>query len=179
MAATPTICQRATSCTPWGARSTLFRLIWTGWPLSAAGRALSMACGEERSAGLSSWCPPSGSLIYLPGPLGTYEQVADQLLVLTEAAALTPGGPGITLTCRSTTLRITTKGQVTIPIEIREKLGLLPDTEVEFEIDRDAVRMKKASAARRSHRGRALVDHMRGRGTRRITTDEIMKLTRG
>ena len=76
-------------------------------------------------------------------------------------------------------MRITIKGQVTIPLEIREKLGLLPNTEVEFEIDRDAVRMKKASNPQRPHRGRALIDHMRGRGTRRITTDEIMKLTRG
>ena len=76
-------------------------------------------------------------------------------------------------------MRITSKGQVTIPQEIREKLGLLPDTEVEFEIDRDAVRMKRASAPRRIDRGRALIEHMRGRGTRRITTDQIMKLTRG
>jgi AbrB family looped-hinge helix DNA binding protein len=76
-------------------------------------------------------------------------------------------------------MRITSKGQVTIPMGIREKLGLLPNTEVEFEIDRDAVRMKKASAPRRAERGRALIDHMRGRGSRRITTDQIMKLTRG
>ncbi len=76
-------------------------------------------------------------------------------------------------------MRMTSKGQVTIPMEIREKLGLLPNTEVEFEIDRDAVRVKKAVAPRRPDRGRALIDHMRGRGTRRITTDEIMKLTRG
>ena len=76
-------------------------------------------------------------------------------------------------------MRITSKGQVTIPQHIREALGLLPDTEVEFEIDRDAVRVKKAAAPRRSDRGLALVEHMRGRGTRRLTTDEIMKLTRG
>jgi hypothetical protein len=48
---------------------------------------------------------------------------------------------------------------------IREKLGLLPNTEVEFEIDRDAVRMKKASAPSRPDRGHALIAHMRGRGT--------------
>lgn len=76
-------------------------------------------------------------------------------------------------------MRITSKGQVTIPMEMREKLGLLPDTEVEFEIDRDAVRIRKAASPRRPDRGRALVEHMRGRGTRRLTTDEIMKLTRG
>ena len=76
-------------------------------------------------------------------------------------------------------MRITSKGQVTIPIEIREQLGLLPNTEVEFEIDRDAVRMKKAATPQKPDRGRALIEHMRGRGTRRITTDQIMKLTRG
>jgi AbrB family looped-hinge helix DNA binding protein len=76
-------------------------------------------------------------------------------------------------------LRITTKGQVTIPLAMRQKLGLLPNTEVEFEIDRDAVRVKKAAVPRERDRGHALVEHMRGRGTRRITTEEIMKLTRG
>jgi AbrB family looped-hinge helix DNA binding protein len=74
-------------------------------------------------------------------------------------------------------MRLTTKGQVTIPIEIRERLGLLPFTEVEFEIEGDAVKMRKKRQSRR--RGRALVDHMRGRGTRRLTTDEILALTRG
>lgn len=76
-------------------------------------------------------------------------------------------------------MRITSKGQVTIPLPIREQLGLLPNTEVEFEIDRDAVRMRRARAPRKADRGRALIEHMRGRGTRRISTDDIMKLTRG
>jgi len=77
-------------------------------------------------------------------------------------------------------MRITSKGQVTIPMEIREKLGLLPNTEVEFDIDRDAVRVRKARGIHaRSGRGRALIEHMRGRGTRKLTTDEIMRLTRG
>ena len=34
---------------------------------------------------------------------------------------------------------VTSKGQVTIPIEIREKLGLLPNCEVVFEIDREDI----------------------------------------
>jgi AbrB family looped-hinge helix DNA binding protein len=77
-------------------------------------------------------------------------------------------------------MRITSKGQVTIPQDIREKLGLLPNTEVEFEIDGNAVRLRKAAALdRRLARGRALIEHMRGRGTSRLTTDQIMKLTRG
>ena len=73
-------------------------------------------------------------------------------------------------------MRLTSKGQVTIPLEIREQLGLLPHTEVEFEIDGDAVRVRKARQSR--ERGRRLVERMRGRGTRRLTTDEILALTR-
>ena len=76
-------------------------------------------------------------------------------------------------------MRLTIKGQVTIPQHIREQLGLLPNTEVEFEIEGDAVKMRRASRPRLLDRGRTLIDHMRGRGSRRITTDEIMKLTRG
>jgi AbrB family looped-hinge helix DNA binding protein len=41
-------------------------------------------------------------------------------------------------------MRITSKGQVTIPMEIREKMGLLPDTEVEFEVAGNTVCLKKA-----------------------------------
>jgi AbrB family looped-hinge helix DNA binding protein len=76
-------------------------------------------------------------------------------------------------------MRITSKGQVTIPQHIRKALGLLPDTEVEFELEQDAVRVKRAAAPARSDRGRALIAHMRGRSTRRLTTDQILKLTRG
>lgn len=74
-------------------------------------------------------------------------------------------------------VKITTKGQVTIPQHIRERLGLLPNTEVEFEIRDDAVLLRKARGSQR--RGRALVAHMRGRADTGLTTDEIMALTRG
>ena len=76
-------------------------------------------------------------------------------------------------------MRITSKGQVTIPMDIREKLGLLPNTEVEFTIDRGAVRMTKASRPGARSRGREIVEHMRGRATSGLTTDQIMKLMRG
>lgn len=46
-------------------------------------------------------------------------------------------------------MRITAKGQVTIPVTIREKAGLLPHTEVEFELDGDAVRIAKSRSPRR------------------------------
>ena len=73
-------------------------------------------------------------------------------------------------------MRLTTKGQVTIPQEIRERLGLLPHTEVEFEIDGDAVRIRPAR--RSMSRGDALIARMRGTGTGRLSTDQIMALTR-
>lgn len=78
-------------------------------------------------------------------------------------------------------MRITSKGQVTIPIHMREALGLLPNTDVEFDLDPAAgvVRIRKAAVQGPASRGQALIAHMRGRGTRRITTDEIMQLTRG
>lgn len=74
-------------------------------------------------------------------------------------------------------MRITSKGQVTIPQEIRERIGLLPDTEVEFEVVGNAVKIRKAR--RTQARGRALVSRLQGRAGRSMTTDEIMKLTRG
>jgi len=73
--------------------------------------------------------------------------------------------------------RITSKGQITIPIDIRERLGLTPATEVSFEVDGDAVRVTRAADL--PGRGRAVVDRLRGRGDVEMTTDEIMALTRG
>ena len=74
-------------------------------------------------------------------------------------------------------MRITSKGQVTIPKPIRDRLGLVPDSEVEFEIDGDAVRVRRARTG--EGRGEALVRLMTGKGTTRMTTEEIMALTRG
>lgn len=72
-------------------------------------------------------------------------------------------------------MKITTKGQVTIPQEIREQFGLLPHTEVEFEVRGDEVVLVRADSRRR---GRRIVDRLRGRGDVPMTTDEIMALTR-
>lgn len=77
-------------------------------------------------------------------------------------------------------VRITSKGQVTIPVEIREKLGLLPDSEVEFEVVGQTVRIRKVRKARGAgRRGKSLVARLRGRGSVRMSTDEILALTRG
>ena len=74
-------------------------------------------------------------------------------------------------------MRITSKGQVTIPVSIRERLGLLPNTEVEFRVEDERVYLRPVEG--RSRRGAELIGLMRGRATVRMSTDEIMALTRG
>jgi AbrB family looped-hinge helix DNA binding protein len=74
---------------------------------------------------------------------------------------------------------MTTKGQVTIPLAIREQLGLVPWTEVEFELDGNSVRISKKAGG--TGRGQRLVEAMRRAPGPKpgLTTDELMALTRG
>jgi AbrB family looped-hinge helix DNA binding protein len=74
-------------------------------------------------------------------------------------------------------MKITSKGQVTIPVAIREKAGLLPQSEVEFVLSANRVWLRKIRG--RGLRGARLIQAMRGRGAVRMTTDQIMALTRG
>lgn len=77
-------------------------------------------------------------------------------------------------------MRITSKGQVTIPQEIRNKLGLLPHTEVRFEVAGDHARIRKARREPgEGGRGRLVLEALRDTGDVRMSTDEIMALTRG
>ncbi len=76
-------------------------------------------------------------------------------------------------------MRITSKGQVTIPLAIREQAGLLPHTEVDFEFDGTTVSIVRAKARGAAGRGARLVARLRGGGAVAMTTDEIMALTRG
>ena len=76
-------------------------------------------------------------------------------------------------------MRITTRGQVTIPLEIRKQLGLLPYSEVEFDVVGDSVRIRKKHEGR--GRGRRLIEHLRHapKPMPGMTTDQLMALTRG
>jgi len=76
-------------------------------------------------------------------------------------------------------MRLTTKGQVTIPQGIRKQLGLLPWTEVEFDVVDDSVRIRKRAAAR--GRGARIVEAMRRAPKPKpgMTTAQLMALTRG
>jgi AbrB family looped-hinge helix DNA binding protein len=75
-------------------------------------------------------------------------------------------------------MKVTTRGQVTIPQHIREQLGLLPNTDVAWELKDGAAVLTRAENGN-GRRGRALIEHMRGRATVKMSTDEIMALTRG
>jgi antitoxin PrlF len=72
-------------------------------------------------------------------------------------------------------MRVTSKGQVTIPQALREQFGIHPGAEVRFVADGDGIRITKSSD---SDRGRALIARMRGRANGGMSTDEIMALTR-
>jgi AbrB family looped-hinge helix DNA binding protein len=74
-------------------------------------------------------------------------------------------------------MHITTKGQVTIPMTIREKMGFLPNTEIEFRVEKNRVYLEKIE--NKMSRGEALIQQLRGKGNVKMTTDEIMLLTRG
>ena len=77
-------------------------------------------------------------------------------------------------------MRITSKGQVTIPQVIREEVGLLPNTEVEFVVEGNGVTIIKSAMGKRASRGARAVQRLRRRaGGIYMTTDEIMALTRG
>jgi AbrB family looped-hinge helix DNA binding protein len=73
---------------------------------------------------------------------GTYldREALDALLTRAERAAASEKQP----VDPDSRMRITSKGQVTIPQDIRERIGLLPDTEVEFEVVGNAVKIRKA-----------------------------------
>ncbi len=73
-------------------------------------------------------------------------------------------------------MKITSKGQVTIPQHLREKTGIVPGSDVEFSEKNGKLFLKKT---KRHGRGKKLVERMRGHGNVRMSTDEILALTRG
>jgi antitoxin PrlF len=72
-------------------------------------------------------------------------------------------------------MRVTSKGQVTIPADVRRRLGIKPGSQVEFQMDELGARLVRAKTSQ----GDLIVRQMVGRGDVPMTTDEIMALTRG
>lgn len=73
-------------------------------------------------------------------------------------------------------MRVTTKGQVTIPQGIREKLGIFPSSEIDFIEEKGRVYIVKKKLGNTSAQR---FKKMRGIATVKMTTDQIMALTRG
>ncbi|NOX88809.1 MAG: AbrB/MazE/SpoVT family DNA-binding domain-containing protein [Calditrichaeota bacterium] len=71
-------------------------------------------------------------------------------------------------------MKITRKGQVTIPAYIRDRLGLRPESEVDFVMEDDRVYIVKKKDSKKSKRFRKF----RGVASVKMSTDEIMALTR-
>ncbi|MCC6854964.1 MAG: AbrB/MazE/SpoVT family DNA-binding domain-containing protein [Microbacteriaceae bacterium] len=75
-------------------------------------------------------------------------------------------------------MRITSKGQVTIPQRLRERYGLMPETEVEFvEVGGEIV--VRRAGAQSADRAQQIVDRMLGAGHSPLTTEEIIAIARG
>lgn len=71
-------------------------------------------------------------------------------------------------------MRVTTKGQVTIPREIREALGISPETEIDFIEDSGRFYIVKTDEPKVTGKFRKL----RGIASAKMSTDEIMSFTR-
>ncbi len=71
-------------------------------------------------------------------------------------------------------MRVTTKGQVTIPRHIRESLGITPETEIDFIEDNGKFYIVKTDEPNIKRKFK----NLRGIATANMSTDEIMNLTR-
>ena len=80
-------------------------------------------------------------------------------------------------------MRVTEKGQVTIPEPICRRAGFLRGTEVEIVQDEAGVHLRRAKKGRavtpREREVAAALERLRGSATIKMTTEEIMALTRG
>lgn len=72
-------------------------------------------------------------------------------------------------------MKISPNGQITIPPDIQEQLGLLPGTEIQLKVIGDTLQLRKQPIP---NQGAELIAALRGKATRSLTTDEIMQLTR-
>ena len=75
-------------------------------------------------------------------------------------------------------MRVTSKGQVTIPQELRRKANIVPESEVEFWFENGVIHLRKKVSGK-SGRGRKVVARMKANAKISMSTEQIMKLTRG
>ena len=73
-------------------------------------------------------------------------------------------------------MKITSDGQITLPPELTEQLGFLPNTEIEYMIEGNVLLLRKRE---KPDKGNTLISLMKGSANTGMTTDQIMELTRG
>ena len=73
---------------------------------------------------------------------------------------------------------VTRKGQVTIPKKVRDHLGIVPGTAVDFDLGEDGRVVVRKAADKRPPNPSPFA-RVRGRADAEMSTDEIMALTRG
>jgi antitoxin PrlF len=82
-------------------------------------------------------------------------------------------------------MRMTSKGQVTIPKHVREKLGIGPGDDVGFREEGQAMIVEKAEEPKKVNAGVELAKHLLGKGPMlrqgrpMMTSEEVIELTRG
>jgi len=71
-------------------------------------------------------------------------------------------------------MRVTQKGQITIPVEVRRALGIHAGSDVQFELEENGARLVVDP-----QRTAGEIARLRGAGSGALSTDEILALTRG
>jgi AbrB family looped-hinge helix DNA binding protein len=74
-------------------------------------------------------------------------------------------------------VKLNSKGQVTIPAELRRRHGFVEGDEVQVVEDGDMLRIVHSEPAQ--SRGARIVRRLRGRASTDLTTDDLMELLRG
>ncbi|MFP4412637.1 AbrB/MazE/SpoVT family DNA-binding domain-containing protein [Coleofasciculus sp.] len=72
-------------------------------------------------------------------------------------------------------MKIDTDGKITIPLDIQNKLGFRPGTEIQLEVIGNTLHIRKPQGF---SRGKQIITAIRGKATNRLTTNDIMQLTR-
>ncbi len=73
-------------------------------------------------------------------------------------------------------MRITSKGQITIPLELRRRYGLRAGVEIEVLATKGGALVRPAEV---QSRGRDLVARLRDRADGELDADQVLSLTRG
>lgn len=74
-------------------------------------------------------------------------------------------------------MKISERGQITIPKKMRDQFGLFPDSEVIVEPSADGVLVRPVNSRR--EQVEQWLEKAVGAGNGKFTTDEIMAMTRG